>query len=208
VRFNAIRMIKKPTTFAPIVVALALATSFGAYKVSAGTGSPSPVAPSPKAGGFADLVANVAAINRARVPADTLTPAALATAEKMAGSLPAGAESRSMQVFSSPPSGPVYALPAANGFAIVTGAGGGTVAGTLSDGNPIAGGVVYSSGSPGWLFGVASNDVASIDVIIGQATYKATLVGNGYYWVAPDASTDIRSATLLTHLKDGSVVRG
>jgi hypothetical protein len=201
-------MTKTPATLAPIVVALVLAVAFGAYKVSAGAGSPSPVAPSPNAGGFADLTANIAAISRARVPADTLTPAALATAEKMAGSLPANAVSRSMQVFSSPLSGPVYALPAANGFAIVTAGGGGTVAGTLNDSNPIAGGVVYSSGSPGWLFGIASNDVAAIDVVVGGTTYKATLVGNGYYWVAPDASTDVRSATLLTHLKNGSVVRG
>jgi hypothetical protein len=113
-----------------------------------------------------------------------------------------------MRVFTTPFSGPVYVLPAKDGFAVITGELAEIVPGTLGKTNPAAGWVSYRSDGPGSVFGIASNDVSAVDVIIGTSVNHATMVRNGYYWTAPASSVDVRGATVRAHLKDGTVVTG
>jgi RNA polymerase sigma factor (sigma-70 family) len=100
------------------------------------------VFPTPVQGTFADLVANVSVIDRPRGPEDVLTREAADAAAGLGDSLPADAENRSMRVFTAPPAGPVYLLPAKDGFAIITARTGGIVPGTLGKSNPAAGATV------------------------------------------------------------------
>lgn len=202
------RQIRNSYIVSALVVAAISAIAGGLYLATTGHGSAAPRLPTPAQGTFADLARNIAAINHTRGTEDALTPQAAETATKFATQLPVDAQDRSMKVFTTPRSGPVYLLPANAGFAIITASGGGIVPGTLGPTNPAAGGTIYASDAPGWVFGVASNDVTAVDVTVGTELFHATMFPNGYYWTAPNASVDVRNATLLVHLKDGSVVEG
>jgi hypothetical protein len=190
-----------------LITGVAIALTVGAYRASIGSSGGNPTNPSPTAGTYADLSGSVAAINHARDANDALTPAVAATVAKLSDELPANAAQASKKVFTAGISGPVYVVPAKDGFALVTAGGGGIIPGRLSDSNPVAGGAVYTTGSPGWLFGIAEDNVTSIDVLVGSSSYKASLVHNGYYWVAPSSDVDVRSASLVVHLKSGAVVK-
>jgi hypothetical protein len=58
------------------------------------------------------------------------------------------------------------------------------------------------------VFGVVSDDVTAVDIVIGKDVFSATMVRNGYYWTAPNASLDVGRASVRAHLKDGSVAYG
>jgi hypothetical protein len=190
-----------------LVLFMLLATSAVAvYKVVQG----SPSYPRPVAGTFAELARTVSAIDRARTSDDALTAKAAQVVASMADQLPPDAAQQAMRVYTSPVCGPVYVLPAKQGFALISGAGAlGTFAeivpGTLGETDPGAGGAFYSSSGPSGVCGIATDDVVSVDVVVGAHIYQATMLRNGYEWLAPRAS---RVLSLRFHLKDGSVVYG
>jgi hypothetical protein len=59
---------------------------------------------------------------------------------------------------------------------------------------------------PVTVFGIAADNVVRIDVVAGGKTSRATLTGNGYYWVA-DTPVSLGDVHLLVRLKNGNVVR-
>ncbi len=165
--------------------------------------------PRPVTGTFEDLAKVVSAINRDRTADDALTGKAAHTA---GGLVPADGQTRSMRVATSPVCGPLYVLPAAHAFVLVSGGGklgafGESVPGALGEHDPAAGAILASSDDAQGVCGIAIDDVVAVDVVAGNGTYPATLAANGYYWLAP-RSLATHALSLRVHLKDGSIVNG
>jgi hypothetical protein len=155
-------------------------------------------------GSFADLQSSVAAVNRPRGPKDGLTP----LAEKVVAIIGAAPNARatSMKVFETKEIGPVFIVPTNQGFTVISESSIGTVEGTLGDGNPIVGGLVEPEGQPAYLWGIAIDDVIGVDIAVGDATSAATMVQNGFYWIAPSEIKSVKGLTLRVHLADGTTV--
>jgi hypothetical protein len=200
---------KKKLLYGLVATLLAASATALGLIVASGHGSRPAAVPKPVAGTFADLASSVAAIKHSRGPADQLTAGASSVVSAFGGEVSPRAASQSLKVFETPATGPVYVVPAMRGFALVTSHGGGLIPGTLGHDNPAAGGAVQADGSqPGYVFGIAADDVTGVDVALNGQTYHARMLKNGYVWVAPDASLDVTKAAIFARLQDGTVVRG
>lgn len=187
-------------------VLLVAAVSSG-VAVAAGSGRGSDtVAPEVIDGSFDDLQAAVSAVDRTRTPDDELDAELEGVADEILGATPSQVD-QSRKVFEAE-FGPVYVVPLEGGFGVITRESGGVVPGTLGEKNPVAGGLVDpGSGEASYVWGVAIDSVTGVEVNIGDATYAATMVENGFYLIAPKDMETFETLTLLVHLKDGTTVR-
>lgn len=198
---------------AAIVAAAAVAATGGALgiaSVATGGGGEDIVEPRTVPGDFEDLRTTLAAIKRPRGAGDELSPAAAEAVATMASVSPILSDSAadsSMRVFEAKVIGPVWVVPATDGFGLITESGGGVISGVLGSTMPIAGGMTQTGpDDPTVVWGVASDAVIGIDIVIGDEIFEATLVKNGYYWLAPDGSLDLGDAEMHAHLADGTTV--
>jgi len=195
---------------AAVMVVAVVAGALAIAGAAISGGSEEVVQPSMVAGDFEDLKAAVDAISRPRGSEDELSPAAaeaVASIASASASVSASAAQSSMRVFEAKVIGPVWVVPAADGFGIITETGGGVVSGILGRTMPIAGGVTDPGpDEPTVVWGIATDAVIGVDIVIGDQTFEATLVENGYYWLAPDKSLDLDGAKMHVHLADGAKV--
>lgn len=156
-------------------------------------------------GSFADLSANVSAISGAQTSADVLTKRLARAAETMGVS--AEARSQARKVFESAPTGPVFVMPANGGLAFLTGEVGGVLEGSLTAANPVFGGAVEPGvGEASYVWGVAVDGVLGVDVIVNDKSFPATMVPNGFYWVALDDAGTLEGLRLDVQLEDGTTI--
>lgn len=194
-----------------MVVAAGVVVAIGGAVIATAGGNPEAPYAKVVKGDVGDIARNVSAISGPRDSADTLTPAAEATLarlpDEMKAQLPSDVAQKTRRVFDADGVGPVFIAPSESGFALITGEGVGFVAGILSDAMPVAGTLVQRTAEdPVSAYGVATDNVNRIDVIAAGRTSRATLRGNGYYWVA-DTAVSLDDVSLLVHLRNGRVVR-
>jgi len=196
-----------------IAVVLVVAVAAGALGIASAAisgGSEDVVQPRMIPGDFEDLKIVVGAIDRPRTSGDELSPIAVEAVASIASassSLSVSASDSSMRVFEAKVIGPVWVVPAADGFGIITETGGGMVSGVLGRTMPIAGGITDPGpDDPAVVWGIATDAVIGIDIVIGDQAFEATLVENGYYWLAPDESIDLDRLEMHVHLADGAKV--
>lgn len=161
-----------------------------------------------------DLQGSMSALKNARTAQDALSARAGQAFSGLANSDPRvspGDTARSIRLINTPFAGSVYIVPDSDGiYTLVADAYAASTRLMVSASHPInfGGGDpdALGSGQPGYLLGVASDQVAGIDVIANGRASKATLQGNGWFWQAPDGNVAINSVQVLAHLKNGSTV--
>ena len=107
------------------------------------------------------------------------------------------------------PTGGVFVIPNAGGM--ITLAASNYAAATRilpSSEHPVVFGAQYKEfgTSPLLLFGVAIDDVASIDVAVDGQITTAALSKDGWYWQADDPAVTLDEVTVVAQLKDGTSV--
>jgi hypothetical protein len=145
---------------------------------------------------------------RPRTADDDLRGASLATIQARGGDF-LEASKRSRKVFETPLGEAVYVVPGveAGTFSVVLGADVKRYDAPLSRSRPVT--VAWRQAAPGdsvEAFGLAIDEVVSIDVVLDGRAHAASLEDNGWWWIAPDTKTSPADATIVVRLEDGSVI--
>jgi hypothetical protein len=145
---------------------------------------------------------------RPRTADDDLRGAALATIQASGGDF-LEASKRSRKVFETPGGEVVYVVPGveAGTYSVVLGAAVRRYHDPLSASRPVT--VAWrqaAAGEPFEAFGLAVDEVVSVDVVLHGKTYPAMLADNGWWWIAPDGKTTPMDASIVVRLEDGSEV--
>lgn len=109
------------------------------------------------------------------------------------------------------PRGPISIVPNAGGlYTFVTPTYASSTRAVLTPNRPVIFGGVDAdqagSGSPLFLFGMASNAVKAIEVSALGTTTEATLSNNGWHWTAPNGAIKITDAVVVARLASGQKV--
>lgn len=161
--------------------------------------------PQPMAGSFDTLKANLSAIDRPRTADDKIVGPATQGLD-VAG-ITSSEANESYKVFDAEPVGSVYVVPTSEGFALITDTNAARIGGTLGRDNPIAGGLNQTEDGIAYTWGIAIDDVVGVDMIVGEAVLKATMVKNGFYWVAPEGLREkLAGLRMIAHLDDGTAI--
>ena len=160
-------------------------------------------------GQYGDLPAVVSALSKPRSSDDELAGSALEMFSRLVsiGRVDASASARSRRILETGAAGPLWIVPASNGFAYLTNDTAGIVPGVLGREMPAAGATIKRRASePARAFGIVSDDVVAVEVIANGAVTEATLLGNGYSWEAEDSSLSLENISIRVRLNDGILV--